>query len=155
MATGTSRRGGVATDPPVVFDPSNLRVVEPERELSRRAAPTSEYRPLVEYALASINRKIENTKVVMEASEDGGEPTPKLDERGEPMRESVTYSKDDAVKLHDGLRAAADGMKLPTSRKQSLRIIVEPKLKDGPADARYSVQWYVINLGKSTEGASA
>jgi hypothetical protein len=150
MATGTSRRGGVATDPPATFDLGNLRVVDPERELSRASGEeASNYRPLVEYALGSIPRKIENTVPV---TTDDGEL--KLDEHGEPVREPVTYSKDEATKLKEGLRAAADAMRLP-SRGQSLRIIVKPSLTDAKDTDRISVQWYVLNLKKSGESAQA
>jgi hypothetical protein len=137
MATGQSRRGGIATDPPS-FNLDDFGPVKEDKRLSRSVVKPSEYRPLVELALADLGEYIEHTQ-----------PT---GENGE--REPVTYSKEEAQAFKDNLRAAADQMKLP-ARGRSLRIVTNPpKLSEAPADARVQVQWYAIALKGGKDGNS-
>jgi hypothetical protein len=131
---GSGGRGGVATDAPA-FNLEDFQPVKTEEKISRSATQPSAYRPLVELALANMEEYIEHRQP---AGEDG-------------TREPVTYSKDEAQQLFDNLRAAADQMKLPASRR-SLRIVTLPKLSEAKDDDRIRVQWYVIRLKSASDG---
>ena len=143
----TGGRGGVATDPPAL-DLGDFQVVPKERELTRSSLPPAQSTPLVELARANLHQRIERTRVVVDP--ETGEP--RTDEDGQPIREPVTYTKAEAEAFATDLRAAADRMKL-TKARQSLRIVVDPKLDDkAPEEGPIRVQFYVIPMGGSTDG---
>jgi hypothetical protein len=139
-------RGGVATDAPGL-DLGDFVVVKKDQELSRSDLPPSQYTPLVELARANLNQKIERTRVVMdpETSE------PRTHEDGTPIREPITYTKAEAQAFKDELRAAADRLKI-TKVRQSLRIVMDPKLDKAPDEGPIRVQFYVIPMGGSQDG---
>jgi hypothetical protein len=134
---GTGGRGGTATDAPT-FNLEDFAPVRETEKISRSTVQPSAYRPLVELALANMGEHIEHSQPT---GEDGA-------------REPVTYSKDEAQKLFDGLRAAADQMKLPASRR-SLRIVTDPKLGEAKDEDRIRVQWYAIRLKSASDANQA
>lgn len=140
-----SARGGVATDAPAEFDLDDFEVVPEDEELSRaKVKPVvAQYGPLVDKALANLNKKLEMKRPVMVDGE------VQYREDGSVVKEPVTRTKAEAEQFANDLRAAADRKKLP-AQKRSLRIVHDPKLSEAADDTPIQTQFYAIALKGAT-----
>lgn len=136
-------RGGVATDP-ASLDLEDFQIVPKAKELSRGSTTPTEYAPLVEFAVANLNQKIERTRKVMDPETN----EPRVDEAGNAIREPVTYTKTEALAFYEALRTEANRQKLTKARKSLRRVFdPDPRADDATEEGPYRVQFYVIPMG--------